>query len=121
MRAQLEEIDKNPQMKETLRLGAEMQEKADKERYEADLKAWDEDLPEDPQVLIAKRIRQFLTTAADVDFDAELIARGDRKVFVKPEYEQKNAYWKMCFRAGRETTEAARAFAAAWLAELEKK
>jgi hypothetical protein len=49
-----------------------------------------------------------------------LTPRGDKMVFVKEAYQQKSAYCKMCFRAGKEATEAARAFASAWLAELEK-
>ena len=121
MQAQLEEFEKNPQMKENLRLGAEMQRTANKNDYEARMKAWNDDLPEDPGALVAKRIRQFLATSADVDFSAALTPRGDKMVFVKDEYEQKPAYWKTCFRAGKEATEAARAFAHAWLAELEKK
>lgn len=120
VRAQMEELDKNPQMKENLRLGAEMQRTSNKNDYEARLKSWNEDLPEDPGALIVKRIRQFLTTSADVDFSAELLRRGDRMVFAKEDYEQKSAYWKTCFRAGKEATEAARAFAKTWLAELEK-
>ena len=119
MRAQMEEMDKNPQMKENFRLGAEMQRASKKQEFEAALVAWNEDLPEDSRALIAKRIRQFLTMSADVDFGAELVSRNDRMIFVKEAYEQKPAHWKTCFRAGREATEAARAFAKAWLAELE--
>jgi DNA-binding IclR family transcriptional regulator len=120
MSAQVQELDKNPQMKEMLSQGAEAERVSKKNAYEANLKSWNEDLPEDPRALIAKRIRQFLATAADVDFSAALISRGDQKVFVKEEYEQKSAYWKTCFRAGKDATEAASAFAKAWLAELEK-
>jgi hypothetical protein len=119
MRAQIEEMDKNPQMKENFRLGAEMQTAAQKQEYESQIKAWNEDLPEDPRALVAKRIRQFLTMSADVDFGAELVSRNNLMVFVKEEYERKPAHWKTCFRAGKEATEAARAFAKAWLAELE--
>jgi hypothetical protein len=120
MRSQMQEMDKNPQMKEMLSQGAEAERVSKKNAYEANLKSWNENLPEDPRALIAKRIRQFLATAADVDFSAALISRGDQKVFVKEEYEQKSAYWKTCFRAGKQATEAASAFAKSWLAELEK-
>ncbi len=118
MRVQIGEMDK-PAMKENFRLGAEMQTAQNKANYENALKSWNEDLPEDPGKLIANRIRQFLETSSDVDFSAELVSRGDRKIFAKEEYEQKSAYWKICFRAGKEATEAARAFAKAWLEELE--
>jgi len=120
MSAQVLALDKNPQMKEMLSQGAEAERVSKKNAYEANLKSWNENLPEDPGALIAKRIRQFLTTAADVDFSAELISRGGQKVFAKEEYEQKSTYWKTCFRAGKQATEAASAFAKSWLAELEK-
>lgn len=120
MQAQLEDLDKNPQMMENFRLGAEMQTKANQEEHQARMKAWAEDLPEEPRALVAKRIRQFLEASADVDYGAELTARGNKKIFVKEAYEKKPAYWKLCFRAGREATEAARAFAQAWLGELGK-
>ncbi len=77
-------------------------------------------MPEDPGALVAKRIRQFLKTSADVDYRAELVPRDNKMVFVKEAYGQKSAYWKICFRAGQDATEAARAFASTWLAELEK-
>jgi hypothetical protein len=41
--------------------------------------------------------------------------------FANEDYEGKPAEWKICFRAGKEATEAARAFARSWLTELEKK
>ena len=117
MRVQIEEMDK-PAMKENFRLGAEMQTAQNQANSESALKTWNEDLPEDPGKLVAKRIRQFLETSGDVDFSAELVSRGDRKIFAKEEYERKSAYWKTCFRAGKEATEAARAFAKAWLEDL---
>jgi hypothetical protein len=41
-------------------------------------------------------------------------------VFADEKLEAKPAEWKLCFRAGKEATGAARAFAEGWLAELEK-
>ena len=117
MRAQMQEMEK-PEMKEIFRQSAEMQTAQNKTNYENALKTWNENLPEDPGRLIANRIRQFLETSGSVDFSAELTTRGDRKIFAKSEYEQKPAYWKLCFRAGKEATEAAREFAKAWLEEL---
>ncbi|MHB8094384.1 MAG: hypothetical protein ACYDH0_05515 [Candidatus Aminicenantales bacterium] len=121
MRSQISEMDRNPQMKESLRMGAEMEEASKKGNYEADLKSWNEDLPEDSGKLIARRIREFLAASADVDYGAKLTPRNDRMIFVNPAYEAKPAHWKTCFRAGKEATEAARVFARAWLAELEKR
>jgi hypothetical protein len=40
-------------------------------------------------------------------------------VFEKPEYENKSNHWKLCFRAGKPTIDAARTYAKAWLKEIE--
>ena len=120
MRAQMEAMEKDPQQKELMRQMTEMARAEDKKRYEEQLKAWEEKFPAEPRVLIKKRINDFLAASADVDFSAKLLPRGDKMVFANEEYEQKPPEWKVCFRAGKEATEAARAFAKAWLAELEK-
>jgi hypothetical protein len=41
-------------------------------------------------------------------------------VFVNNDYERKPPEWKLCFRAGKEATAAARVFASDWLAELKR-
>ena len=120
MRAQIEAMEKDPQQKDLMRQMTEMARAEDKKRYEEQLKAWEEKFPAEPRVLIKKRINDFQAASADVDFSAKLLPRGDKMVFANDEYEQKPPEWKVCFRAGREATEAARAFAKAWLAELEK-
>jgi hypothetical protein len=74
-------------------------------------------LDNDPDVQLAKRLEAFLAATEDVDFDAKTQGEGIKR-FVKDEYEAKAPEWKMCYRAGKETTEAIRAFARDWLAEL---
>jgi hypothetical protein len=52
-------------------------------------------------------------------FNAELRNNNyGKKVFVKSEYEEKSSLWKLCFRSGKESVEAARAYAKSWLNEL---
>jgi hypothetical protein len=68
--------------------------------------------------LIAKRLREFLAVSADVDFAAKLTSKNGKMIFENPSYEQKPGQWKMCFRAGKDATAAARAAAQAWLKEL---
>lgn len=75
-------------------------------------------LPQDPKELVRMRLRQFLAQTADVDFNAQLKTVDGRQKFVVEDYEVKPSIWKSCYRAGRLATEAARAFAAAWLKEL---
>jgi hypothetical protein len=77
--------------------------------------AWQAQFPEDPQVLIARRLRELLDTCADVDFDAKLDSESG--VFVDAEHEDKSNDWKLCYRAGRESVTAGRAIATAWLGQ----
>ena len=82
---------------------------------------WQREYPDNASPAIARRLREFLTVSADVDFAAEVkpTEDGSRTRFVNPAYEAKSAPWKLCFRAGREATTAARAAVAAWLKESE--
>ena len=120
MRAQVEQMEKDPQQRDLMRQMTEMAVAEDKRRHEEELKAWEGKWPADPNLLIRKRIQDFLAVSAGVDFAAKLAPRGEKMVFVNDDYERKSPEWKICFRAGKEATAAARAFATAWLAELEK-
>jgi hypothetical protein len=121
MQAQMEKMDKDTATRDLMRQMVEAQKVEDKNQYAEQVKAWEENYPADPRILIQKRIRDFLETSADVDFAAKLIASGSKMRFANEDYEGKPAEWKICFRAGKEATEAARAFARSWLTELEKK
>jgi hypothetical protein len=91
--------------------------KAQKDYQDAVAK-WQHDYPADPNVVIGRRLKDFLTMSADVNFDAKLVAKDGRRTFVDPALESQPDAWKMCFRAGREATMAARAAAQQWLKEL---
>lgn len=92
---------------------AEMQE------YKEKLAQWEKEYPKEPDEMIKRWLGEFLKASADVNFNAELSTdESGRKRFVNPEYEGKSHLWKLCFRSGRETTEAGRKFASAWLKEL---
>lgn len=86
--------------------------------YKQAVKTWEEQYPENYNLLIKKRLQKLLEQTADVDFYAELKLVGNTKIFAKTEYERKNRNWKMAFRAGKEVTELTRAFAQQWLNEL---
>ena len=120
MRDQMERMEKDPGQRDLMRQVAEMSTADDKQHSEEELGKWEQRYPADPRVLIKKRIKDFLAASAGVDFAAKLLPRGDKMVFANDEYEQKPAEWKLCFRAGKEATGAARAFAGTWLAEIEK-
>jgi len=120
MKEQLKEIDdpNNPmyssQMDEQLNQMYKMQ----MQEFDDRVKQWEQDYPIDPKNMIAQWLIRFLDTSKDVDFNAELRTKDDRKYFVKSEYEEKDYLWKICFRSGKPTTEAARTFAQSWLSEL---
>lgn len=120
MRDQMAGMGKDPGQMDLMRQAAEMATAEDQKHYKEELGKWEQRYPASPRVLIKKRINDFLAASSGVDFAAKLLPRGDRMVFANGSYEQKPAEWKLCFRAGREATEAARAFAKAWLAELDK-
>ncbi|HET7697110.1 MAG TPA: hypothetical protein VFK57_15470 [Vicinamibacterales bacterium] len=87
--------------------------------YEQAVANWRRQYPDDASPAIARRLREFLAVSAEVDFAAALKTTEDgRTRFENPAYEAKSAPWKLCFRAGREATGAARVAVAEWLKEL---
>ncbi|HSK08540.1 MAG TPA: hypothetical protein VK911_03125 [Vicinamibacterales bacterium] len=112
-------MDKDPQMAAMRRQGLEAQ-RADKERaYRDRVAAHERRFPADPRTLIARRLTEFLEMSKDVDFNAALAAGGGgKRVFANAAYEEKPPEWKLCYRAGAEPVQAARAFAAEWLKSL---
>ncbi len=120
MRAQMERMEKDPEQRDLMRQMSEMSAAEDKQRHENELKEWEQRYPADSRALIRKRINDFLAASADVDFSAKLEPRGDMMIFAREDYEEKSPEWKLCFRAGKEATEAARTFARTWLTELDK-
>jgi len=68
---------------------------------------------------VAMRLRAFLDATRDLDFTAKLVEEGKVRKFADPALEAKPSEWKMCFRAGKPATDAAREFARKWLADLQ--
>jgi len=124
-RKQLEESMKqaaaaqdDPEMRKT-RLEAIKTDRAKRtNEYQTALAIWQRDFPQNPSALVAKRLREFLAITADVDFTATLKPQDNVMLFEKPEYQNKPAAWKLCYRAGKDATSAARAGVQAWLKEL---
>jgi hypothetical protein len=85
-------------------------------------KKFEDQYPEDPQLLIRKRLEEILKVTGDVDYAAELKDvewQGKKfKVFINPEYEKRSKEWKLAFRAGKPPTDAVRAAAETWLKEF---
>lgn len=101
-------------------------EKAYQQAYEGQLETfrkdsveWERDWTEDPKPMLVRGLEQFLEVSADVDFGAAVLKDNNGvATYANPEYESKSSEWKLCYRAGRETVEAARAAAKEWLKEL---
>jgi hypothetical protein len=89
------------------------------ERYRQELAEWEQEYPASPKGMIKSWLERFLDVSKDVDFNAELVpGEGGKMIFANSAYEQQSPAWKMCFRAGKETVQAARAVAAEWLKRL---
>ncbi|MGE5400230.1 MAG: hypothetical protein ACM3S2_07490 [Ignavibacteriales bacterium] len=88
--------------------------------YKEKLAQWEKEYKSGPSQLVKKWLERFLEESSNINYNAELRQNeSGKKIFVNPEYEAKSDLWKLCFRAGKETVEAARTFAAAWLKEID--
>jgi len=89
------------------------------QQHKQEVAEWEAKYPlNSPNTLIKTRLESFLEQTKDVDFNAQTAIDKNRALFVKQEYERKNNLWKLCYRGGKETTEAGRKFAQSWLNEL---
>ena len=123
LKKQLASIDDpaNPmfskEMAEMTQQGYEMQ----KQQYQKQVEEWGKEFPATSREMLRAWLTKFLEVSADIDFNAQLKdGLGTTKMFVNPDYEAKSDQWKMCYRAGKETVQAGRAYAKSWLADLEK-
>ncbi|WP_276484890.1 hypothetical protein [Paraflavitalea pollutisoli] len=88
------------------------------EQYKQAVKDYQTYWPATVKELTKLRLKEFLAFTADIDFNAKLIEKNGRKRFEDPKLEAKDETWKRCFRSGKETITAARAYAQQWLKEL---
>jgi mannosyltransferase OCH1-like enzyme len=86
-----------------------------KQSYDAQMKVhetkvskWQNEWLENPAPVIIRSLQNFLDVSKDIDYRAEVIKDAHGKLFFsKTVYENKVAEWKLCYRAGKETVEAA--------------
>jgi len=119
MRAKFDEIEKEGRVE--LEASLKSQRAPLVQAHDAAVKEFEKVFPSDSKLLVANRLRTFLELSRDINFNAQLTEKNGKKVFADPALEAKPAEWKMLFRAGKPATDAARAFAQKWLAELEGK
>lgn len=120
MEDNVEKSAKDPQMAAIMKQSYEQEGISAQKDYQERLATWEKKYPEDPKALIAARLRQFLEVSQDIPFDAQLVPKGKLMKFADPQYEAQTAEWKLCYRAGREPVQAARAFVGEWLSQIEK-
>lgn len=79
--------------------------------------AWEQAYPNNPAVLVKKRLEEYLKVAATVDFAATTTAPDRYKIskFINPVYEKKSQQWKAIYRAGKEVNDVVTAFVKDWL------
>lgn len=68
--------------------------------------------------ILKNALNEFIQTAGQVDFNAPTASKGMNTVFTNPVHEKQGPLWKAIYRNGKAPTDAAVAFAKAWLAEL---
>lgn len=118
LKAQLE-ILQNPSHPEyAMYTGKTVLTPEQQEEINRQIKAFSKEYPEDIQQYIKLKLNEFLQLTSNIDFNAKLVQRNGKWRFENPEYEAKDYNWKKCFRAGKETIDAARAFAQQWLKEI---
>ena len=87
--------------------------------HQTNVATWEKEYPVSPAEMIKSRLTYFLQLSATVDFNAKLgPGEGGLKIFLSKAYEDKPSDWKLIFRAGKESTDAARAVATQWLGEI---
>ena len=118
MRAQLTEIETGPKRAEFEKALRQRRVVQERER-EIAMKELEAVWPADHRTLVATRLRRFLDVSKDVVYDAKLIAKDGTRLFADPTLEAKPKEWKLCFRAGKPATDAARSFAQKWLNDLQ--
>jgi hypothetical protein len=116
-----QQMASDPQMAVLMQQAQAAEARSRQDSYQEELAQWEKDYPADVSLMIARRLGEFLALSAQVDYSAKLVPRGTKMAFADEGFESQSLEWKLCYRAGRQTVEAARAFAAAWLAEFEKR
>jgi len=111
---QLKEIDNpnNPMFSAEMDKYSQMGYDQQMDQHKKEIAEWEAKYPvNNPKPLIKTWLESFLEQSKDVDFKAQTAIDKNRTLFVKQEYERKNNLWKLCYRGGKETTEAGRKFA----------
>jgi hypothetical protein len=119
MRRQLTDMETGPRRAELEKALRQTRAALVRER-ELGMQELEKVYPADPRRLVAMRLKRFLDVSEDIAYDAQLIEKDGKRVFADPALEARPREWKLCFRAGKPATDAARSFAQKWLSDLQK-
>ncbi len=109
----------NPMYSRDVEKGYQQAYESQLETFRKDSLEWAKEWTADPKPMLARALDKFLEISADVDFSASIVKNENGiATFANSDYESKPSEWKLCYRAGKETVEAARAAAKEWLKEL---
>lgn len=119
---QLKQLDdpNNPMFSREMEDMMKQSKESENQDYQQRLQAWEKQYPSSPHDLIKARLQYFLELSSTVDFKAQLVPsrNGKTMVFQNKEYESRPSDWKLIYRCGKESTDAARVIATQWLKEL---
>jgi hypothetical protein len=121
LKKQLKEIDNpnNPMYSKQIADSQKQQGEIQQQQYLASLAQWEKDNPMTPDKMIRQKLEEFLKETEKIDYNAALVRQPDGKMkFANSAYEEMSNIKKMCFRAGKEATDAVRSFAQEWVREL---
>ncbi len=99
-------------------MGEKYQQENEEKRYKERMQEWEKNYPENLNYFIGDKLKKMLDHTKGIDYSAALVEKYGKKRFVNPAYESKGTEWKQGFRAGKDVTEPARAFAENWLSGL---
>jgi hypothetical protein len=102
----------------SIAMGEKYQQEGQLKNYKDDMQKWETDFPKNINAFISDKLKKMLEYTKDIDYNAALIDKYGKKRFANPAYEGKRTEWKQGFRAGKEVTEQAKAFAENWLTHL---
>jgi hypothetical protein len=105
----------------SIAMGEKNNQENEVKNHKERMQQWEKNYPVNVTDFVAERLQRMLDATKDIDYSAELVEKYGKKKFVNSKYEYKNQEWKQGFRAGKEVTEPARAFAQKWLDELKAK
>ena len=119
MQAQHEAQEKDTALQAMMEKSVTMGYENEKQQYARQLKQFELEHPEDPNALVATRLKEFLAMSATVPAQAELVPVNGKMKFADKAFEGKPYFWKQCYRAGKPSVDAAREAAEAWLKSIQ--